>query len=88
MDDSRKDLDDIFDSIDELAGKGRFDLIDKQMSVTDVNVQSTAISVGLLYMTADMKDRLSERKAFRLRFEEKLVTTVGFDKTREILGDL
>lgn len=88
MEDARKDLDDVFDSIDELAGKGRFDLIDQQMSLTDMDAQPTAISVGVLYMTLGMETQLQERKGFRRRFEEKLITTVGFDNTREILKDL
>src|SRR3982750_2382588 len=84
MENVRKDLDDIFDSIDELAGKGRFDLIDAQLKTSDV--QATAASIGVLYMTSDIKVRLQERDALRLRLEEKLIDSLGYDRAREILS--
>lgn len=84
MENERKDIDDIFDSIDELAGKERFDLIDEQLKVADV--QATAASIGILYMTSEIKDRLQERNSFRVRLEEKLISSLGYDRAREILS--
>lgn len=84
MENERKDIDDIFDSIDELAGKGRFDLIDEQLKTADGT--PTAASIGILYMTSDIKDKLHERDPFRVRLEEKLVSSLGYEVAREILS--